>query len=37
MEGHLGGLDFAFYGAESASLPQTLLFSVCLLESRGVC
>lgn len=28
MECHLGSLDFAFYGAEQASLPQTLLFSV---------
>ena len=36
-ECHLGSLDFAFYGSERASLPQTLLFPVCLLESRGIC
>lgn len=36
-KGHLWGLDFVFCGTELASFLQTLLFSVCLLESRGIC
>lgn len=31
------GLDFVFCGIEVASLLQTLLFSICLLESRCMC